>query len=122
VLYRSLYKLLGFGTVGDVWEVIALEVRTDGWKIYHFFCENSDPISGVVELEAAFQLFFQFYWVYLTSSIIGGSLAPEVSDFSGVIRVVSNGQPPFQLTSRGETTSVRELHLLMAIEDHLLDP
>jgi hypothetical protein len=28
--YQSLYRLLGFGIEGELWEVIALEVRMDG--------------------------------------------------------------------------------------------
>jgi hypothetical protein len=53
--YHSLYRLLGFGIEREVWEVIALEVRADGWRIRHFFRDNSDPISGVTELKVAFQ-------------------------------------------------------------------
>jgi hypothetical protein len=53
--YHSLYRLLGFGIEGEVWEVIALEVRVDGRKIRHYFLDNSGPISGVMELKVAFQ-------------------------------------------------------------------
>lgn len=41
VPYYSLYKTLGIGTEDEVWEVIALEVRVDGWRIRHFFRDNS---------------------------------------------------------------------------------
>jgi hypothetical protein len=46
VQYHSLYRLLGFGVEGEVWEVIALEVSVGGYKIRHFFRNNSGPISG----------------------------------------------------------------------------
>jgi hypothetical protein len=53
VLYHSLYMLLESGT--------------DGWKFCNFFFENSDRVSDVMELEVAFQFFFQLHQVYLRS-------------------------------------------------------
>jgi hypothetical protein len=67
--YHSPYSLLEFGTEGELWEVIALEVTSDGRKIHHFFLIKSGPISGVTELTVAFQHAFQLplqlYQVYL---------------------------------------------------------
>jgi hypothetical protein len=34
--YHSLYRLLGFGIDGEVWEVTDFKVRVDSWKILHF--------------------------------------------------------------------------------------
>jgi hypothetical protein len=54
--YDSLYRLLGFGTEGEVEEeVIALEVRAGGWKIRCFSRDKSGPGSGVTEPKVAFQ-------------------------------------------------------------------
>jgi hypothetical protein len=36
VPHHSLYSLLGFWIQGEVWEVNALKVKSDGWKIHHF--------------------------------------------------------------------------------------
>jgi hypothetical protein len=54
--YHSLYRLLGFGMEGEVWEVTAPEVRAGGSKFCHFFCDNSGPASGVTELIVTFLL------------------------------------------------------------------
>jgi hypothetical protein len=47
----SLHRLLGFRIKSEVSEVIALEVKDDGWKIRSFFRDNSGPVSGATELE-----------------------------------------------------------------------
>jgi hypothetical protein len=38
-----------------VWEVIAVEVRADGWKICHFSPDSCDPTSGVMVIKVAFE-------------------------------------------------------------------
>jgi hypothetical protein len=53
--YQNLYRLLRFGLESEVWEIIALEVRTGGWKILQFFRDNSGPVSAATELKVAFQ-------------------------------------------------------------------
>jgi hypothetical protein len=49
--YHSLYRLLGFGIAGEVWEVIAVEVRADGQNIHNFFRVNSGPVYGDTDLK-----------------------------------------------------------------------
>jgi hypothetical protein len=39
---------------GEVWDFVALEMRTDSWKIRHFIRDNSGPVSDATELKFAF--------------------------------------------------------------------
>jgi hypothetical protein len=50
--YHSFYR---FGIKVEAWEVIALEVIANGWKISNFFRENFGFLSDATELKFAFQ-------------------------------------------------------------------
>jgi hypothetical protein len=77
--YHSLRRLLGFWTEGEEWEVVALEVRADGWKICNFFVTT--PVSYLVlqnsklyfskPISLPLQLCIRFTWEIST---VGGSL------------------------------------------------
>jgi hypothetical protein len=113
--YHSLYRLLRFVMEGEVWEVIALELRADGWKFCHFFCDNPGTVLGVTEFKSCLSVSLSVAFAIVSRLLerlvqwevvyLPGWMVPDVAGTWWCCPCCLRGQLPFQLTSMRQRCS-----------------